>query len=122
MEKLTIRLSDDVREIVEQNAESKGVSMSEYIRSLVESDVRTAPRVSLPKGLRDVVDKDLGDGLFRDESECILHYIREGMRNEGRLSRPVPFPRQDPFKYRGKRERDFREPLMFAGFDGRDAQ
>ena len=117
MEKLTIRLSDDVRETVERNAESKGVSMSEYIRGLVESDGRTSPRVSLTKGLRDVVDRDLEDGYFRDETECILHYIREGMRNEGKLLRKTESTIEVCYPKRRSREDFYRDVRMFARRD-----
>ena len=117
MEKITIRLSDEVRETVEQNAESNGVSMSEYIRNLVESDVRTSPRVSLPKGLRDVVDRDLEDGYFSDEAECILHYIREGMRKEGKLPRKVEPTLEVCHPRRRSREDIYRDVRMFARRD-----
>lgn len=115
MEKLTIRLSDDVRETVERNAESNGVSMSEYIRNLVESDVRTSPRVSLPKGLRDVVDADLRDGYFRDETECILHYIREGMRKEGKLQRRAEQAIEVCHPRRTSREDFYHDVKILAG-------
>ena len=104
MDKITIRLPEDVRKTVERNAESNGMSMSEYIRNLVESDDGTTTRELLPKGLREVVEKDLEDGIFFDECECILHYIREGMRKEGRLQRiPAANPRGLPTR-RGSHE------------------
>ena len=100
MDKITIRLPEDVRETVERNAESNGMSMSEYIRNLVESDDGTTTRELLPKGLREVVEKDLEDGIFFDECECILHYIREGMRKEGRLQRiPAANPKGLPTRH-----------------------
>lgn len=94
MEKITIRLPEDVRKTVECKAETNGVSISEYIRNLIESDDGTTTRELLPKGLGEVVEKDLEDGIFFDECECITHYIREGMRHEGRLQRiPATKPR-----------------------------
>ena len=118
MEKITIRLWDEVRETIERNAESNGVSMSEYIRNLVESDVGVGSRVSIPKGLREIMDRDLEDGYFRDEAECVLHYIREGMRKEGRIPRRSEPAIEVCDRRRRSREDVYRDVRMLARRDG----
>ena len=37
---LKLRLSDDMRQHIEKMASKRGISMSEYIRHLIESDIR----------------------------------------------------------------------------------
>lgn len=41
---LKLRLNDEMREWVEKNADAEGVSMSEYIRWLIEGDMILAGR------------------------------------------------------------------------------
>lgn len=89
MSKITVRLQDDTRRLVDANAEALKLSVSEYIRRLVEANIATVPDVSLPPLLRDIVDNDVAHGLFRDEADCIVYYIREGMKADGRLTAPM---------------------------------
>ena len=37
---LKLRLSDDMRQHIEKMASKRGISMSEYIKHLIESDIR----------------------------------------------------------------------------------
>lgn len=41
---LKLRLNDEMREWIEKNADSNGVTMSEYIRGLIEDDMISARR------------------------------------------------------------------------------
>ena len=54
-------------------------------------DIRLAERFAQclqgPK-LQTIVSTDVEHGYYRDGTECMIHYIREGMRAEGRL--PIP--------------------------------
>ena len=107
MDKITVRLGQRTREVVERNAQRNDCSISEYIRKLVEANVTDASGIELPSGLGTIVEQDVTDGFYRDEVECILHYIREGMRAEGRL-RPGSAARAS----RSKTDRPVRDPYL----------
>lgn len=95
-DKVTIRLDSEVRETACAIATERGLSLSAYIRSLIDSDA--GPSRDLPPAIRDVVDAEVGKGLYYDDFDCLVHYARIGMVESGlipgagmsMLSEPCP--------------------------------
>ena len=90
--KITIRIDDETRRALDCGADALKLSVSEYVRGLIDGSIADATIGCLPPALRSIVSTDVEHGYYRDGTECMIHYIREGMRAEGRLPIPAEVP------------------------------
>lgn len=87
--KITFRIEDETRQLLDSRAGALKLSVSEYLRALVEGRISNAPCGCIPPALKRIIDADVDSGCYSDEIECMVHYIREGMKAEGRILIPA---------------------------------
>lgn len=102
-QKLTIRLDSASLDFIDCRSETLGINRSEYIRMLIANEMAkeqalvtskvdeegialpielydNESEIVLPERIRNTIEDDMEQGWFRDEADCLLHYLRLGMQ------------------------------------------